>query len=111
MPPLLREIVRGTLARAPDLDVVGEHDASADLRAAVEEDGADFLIVGSEATAEAAVHSLVGADLGVRALEVQSDGKESVLYELRPHRVPLGEISPETLLRTIRAVPNWDAEL
>jgi DNA-binding NarL/FixJ family response regulator len=110
MPPLLREIVRGALAREPDLDVVAEHDANADLRAAVEDDGADFLIVGSEATAEAAVHSLVAADLGVRALEVQSDGKESVLYELRPHRVPLGEISPESLLRTIRAVPTWDGQ-
>jgi DNA-binding NarL/FixJ family response regulator len=110
MSPLLREIVRETVAREPDLDVVAEHDAGADLRAAVERDGADFVIVGSEATAHAAVHSLVAADIGVRALELQSDGKESVLYELRPHRVPLGEISPETLLRTIRAVPTWDAQ-
>ena len=110
MPLLLREIVRETLAREPDLDIVAEHDASADLRAAVERDGAHFVIVGSEATADAAVHSLVAADLGVRALEVQSDGKESVLYELRPHRVPLGEISPETLLRTIRAAPTWDVQ-
>ena len=38
------------------------------------------------------------------------DGKESVLYELRPHRVALGDISPETLLQTIRAVPGWEAE-
>ena len=45
------------------------------------------------------MRSLVAADRGVRALELQSDGKESVLYELRPHRVALGEISPDTLLR------------
>ena len=45
------------------------------------------------------MRSLVGAGLGVRALEVHSDGKESVLYELRPHRVSLGEISSDTLLQ------------
>ena len=110
MSPLLREIVRETVARQPDLDVVAEHGADADVRAAVERDDADFVIVGSEATARAGVRALVGDDLGVRALELHDDGKESVLYELRPHRVPLGEISPETLLRTIRAVPRWDAE-
>jgi hypothetical protein len=56
------------------------------------------------------VCALVGAGLGVRALEVHSDGKESVLYELRPHRVSLGEISADTLLHTIRTVPRWEAE-
>ena len=45
------------------------------------------------------VRQLVGAHRGLRALEVQSDGRESVLYELRPHRVPLGEISSDTLVR------------
>jgi DNA-binding NarL/FixJ family response regulator len=110
MSPLLREIVRETLAREPDLDVVAEHEAGVDVRAAVERDGADFVIVGSDATAEAAVSSLVAGERGVRALELRSDGRESVLYELRPHRVPLGEISPETLLHTIRAAPPWNAE-
>jgi DNA-binding NarL/FixJ family response regulator len=110
MSPLLREIVRDTVVRQPDLDVVAEHEAGVDVRAVVERNDADFVIVGSEATADAGVRSLVGAELGVRALELHSDGKESVLYELRPHRVPLGEISPETLLQTIRAVPSWDAE-
>jgi hypothetical protein len=50
------------------------------------------------------------ASRGVRALEVGSDGRESVLYELRPHRVSLGEISPGALVRTIRTVPSWGAE-
>jgi DNA-binding NarL/FixJ family response regulator len=108
MSPLLREIVRETLAREPDLDVVAEHEAGVDVREAVEGQHADFVIVGSDASADEAVRSLVGADLGVRALELRADGRESVLYELRPHRVPLGEISPDTLLQTIRAAPGWD---
>lgn len=111
MPPLLREIVRDTLAREPDLDVVAEHDPDVDVRSAVGETDVDFVIVGAEATtARMGVASVVGAQRGIRAIEVQSDGKESVLYELRPHRVSLGEMSPETLLRTIRTPPTWDGE-
>jgi DNA-binding NarL/FixJ family response regulator len=110
MAPLLREIVRETLARETDLDIVAEHDADVDVASAVEEAAADFVIVGSGVTAHASIASIVGAERGVRALEVRSDGKESVLYELRPHRVSLGEISPEILLRTIRAAPTWNGE-
>ncbi len=78
MPPLLREIVRETLAREPDLDVVAEHQASVDVARAVEEAEADFVIVSSDAAAHTSVAAVVGAERGVRALEVQSDGKESV---------------------------------
>jgi hypothetical protein len=110
MSPLLREIVREAITHEPDLDVVAEHDADVDVRAAIERDDADFVIVGADVTAHAWVTSVVAADRGVRALELYKDGKESVLYELRPHRVALGELSSDTLLRTIRAVPTWDAE-
>jgi DNA-binding NarL/FixJ family response regulator len=109
MSPLLREIVRETLAREPDLLVVGEHEAGVDVAATVERDEADFVIVGSEATASAGVSSLVGGGRRLRALELHDDGREGVLYELRPHRVSLGEISPGALLRTIRAAPDWQS--
>ena len=108
MPPLLRDIVRDAIAREPDLDVVAEREI-ASLREVVDRDEPDFVIVGTEAASET-VRAVVGAGCGVRALEVHSDGKESVLYELRPHRVSLGEISPDTLVQTIRAVPAWDTE-
>jgi DNA-binding NarL/FixJ family response regulator len=110
MSPLLREIVRDVIVQAPDLELVGEHDVAEDVGEVVERDRADFLIVGSDAASGDGVRSLVGAGLGLRALEVHSDGKESVLYELRPHRVSLGEISSDTLLRTIRAAPSWEDE-
>jgi hypothetical protein len=104
----LREIVRGALGPEPDLDLVGEHEGGVDVRAVVEEGDADFVIVGSGAVSEESVRALVGPARRVRALEVHSDGSESVLYELRPHRVALGEISTDTLLRTVRAAPGWD---
>ena len=108
--PLLREILREIISGEPDLALVAEHDAVVDVRKTVEREAADFVVVGRDAASADDVQAMVGAGLGVRALEVYSDGKESVLYELRPHRVLLGEISSDTLLRTIRAVPGWDAE-
>jgi DNA-binding NarL/FixJ family response regulator len=110
MTPLLREIVGEAVDREPDLELVGEHEAAVDVRAAVEHDKADFVIVGADSAAGERVRALVGGAPGLRALELRACGKESVLYELRPHRVALGEISPATLLQTIRAVPTWDAE-
>ncbi len=109
MAPLLREIVREAIVREPDLDIVAEHD-EIDVRSAVELDDPDFIIVGENAAAQQDVRKLVGARHGLRALEIQSDGRESVLYELRPHRISLGEVSSDTLVRAIRAVPAWDAK-
>jgi len=109
MAPLLRDIVREAIRREPDLDIVAEHD-DIDVRAAVELDDPDFIIVGEDAAVQQDVRRLVGAHHGLRALEVQSDGRDSVLYELRPHRISLGEVSSDTLVRAIRAVPTWDAK-
>jgi hypothetical protein len=109
MAPLLREIVREAIVREPDLELVAEHD-EIDVRSAVELDDPDFIIVGEDAVADQDVRSLVRVGRGLRALEVQSDGRESVLYELRPHRISLGEISSDTLVRAIRAAPEWDAK-
>jgi len=110
MSPMLREIVRGILAREPDLEIVGEHDDAADVTEAVEREEPDFVIVGSDGAVEERIRTLVDSSRSLRALQVHSDGKESVLYELRPHRVSLGEISSDTLLRAIRAAPSWDAK-
>jgi hypothetical protein len=35
-------------------------------------------------------------------LAVRREGRQSTLYELRPHAEVLGELSPETLLTVIR---------
>ena len=107
MTPLLGEIVRETLAGEPDLEVVAEHDGDADLREALEHADADFVIVGSDAAAGGLVRALVEEGAARRALELLEDGKEGVLYELRPHQASLGELSPDALVRTIRAAPEW----
>ena len=107
MPPLLRDIVRNAIAGEAGLDVVSER-ALAELQASVAEDDPDFVIAGSEAASQA-VRTLVRGRCRLRALEVHDDGKECILYELRPHREALGEISRQKLVETVRAVPKWQS--
>jgi len=35
-------------------------------------------------------------------LVVSADGRETALFELRPQRTPLGEVSPQTIVDAIR---------
>ena len=112
MPLMLRDIISSTLRSEPDMVVVGElPDAAADL-AEVDGHDARVLIFGSRDGPAAGV---TGVDL-VRlrrdtvALAVSADGRRSVLYELRPCELELGELSSERLVHTIReAVARVDA--
>lgn len=40
-----------------------------------------------------------------RVVALQGDGADAVVYEMRPHRTPLGELSPRTLREAIRTSP------
>jgi hypothetical protein len=100
MPRMLRGIVNGLVSVEPDLEIVGElGDVEAELPA-IEASGATVVIAGVQAP-------LLARRLSDRArvLGVSPDGREGVLYELRPHERVLGEISPATLLAAIRGDP------
>ena len=100
LPPLLRDIVRDTVTSEPDLAVVAELSGAGNLRAALEEVQAEFVIVGAHAP-EGTAASVVATQRVVRALEVDDDG-HSVLYELVPSRIGVDELSPDELRRMIR---------
>lgn len=101
LPQMLNDIVKKILAGQPDLAVVAEVDCASDLVHAVVDHDADLVIADPSCT-EGAIEQLVGPRSRLRLLEVQADGRTACLSELRPHRVPLGEISPERLLEAIR---------
>lgn len=100
MPPLLRDIVRETVTREPDLAVVAELAGDGNLRAALEGVEAEFVIIGAQAP-EGTAASVVATQRVLRALEVDDDG-HSTLYELVPNRIGVDELSPDGLLRMIR---------
>jgi hypothetical protein len=102
MPTLLRELVKRIVDGAPDCRVVEElPDAdlfTPELRATE----ADFVIVGADEAPEHAIGQLLAVRCELKVLGLSSDGRRALLHELRPHKVPLGELSPGTLLEVMR---------
>jgi hypothetical protein len=94
LPRMSREIVARTLVPAPEIRLWQALDPA---------DPPDVAIVGGNR----------GEDLSARALELineyprmkvltlAEDGAETYVYELRPHRVLIGELSPDALLAAV----------
>jgi DNA-binding NarL/FixJ family response regulator len=100
IPPLLRDIVRASLAGEPDIDVVADLEGGAALESALDRLRPDVVILGPAAPPDAAA-ALVAAARVRRALTLDEAGR-AVLYELGPRRVPLGEVSKDVLVTAIR---------
>ena len=101
LPRMLNDVVKQIIDEQPDLEVVAEVGCESDVAHAVAGHDAELVIADPSCT-DGAIERLVGRRSSLRLLEVQANGRWSCLSELRPHRVPLGEISPERLLEAIR---------
>ena len=102
MPRILREIIRQSLAVEPDMQIVGEFTGSVSLLPAVDQSGADFVIVGVDAMKVEDVRFVLQERPHIKILAIGGDGKSAALYELRPNKVSLGEVSPDSLVQVIR---------
>ena len=103
--PLLRAVVRRIVSRQPDIEVVDET-APVDALMDAPTEGSEVLIVGIEdGRLPAICIPLVHARPRLRVLALAGEGLETTLFEMRPHRLSLGNVSPETLLDAIRAPP------
>jgi DNA-binding NarL/FixJ family response regulator len=108
-PPFLCSLVREIVADADDVEVVGELDDDGGLIAAVAQRDADFVIVAVGDLAHGDVQlDLLERRPRAKVLALAGEGRDAVLWELRPQRARLGEISPDTLLAAIRS-PDWKA--
>jgi hypothetical protein len=110
LPPILTEIVTQALAK-PDIRAEGTFHGEtgceqvAALRPEVvivglEDDSAD------EEGLPPECRWLLTRHPWARVLSLAHDGREAVLHELHPHRVVLGEASPQKLVETIRGARN-----
>jgi hypothetical protein len=104
MPRVLREIVRATLDRDAEIQVVTELSAGAPVFEAIQTLDADFVITGPAALHEQDVGGqLLEQDDRIRVLAVRNDGGRSVIWE------QLGELSPEDLIAVIKGAPEATA--
>ena len=104
---MLREIVERVIADEPDMELV-EPSAAFDRGGNLDLHGVDVVITGRDDPGWAA--DLLRARPGFRVLALTRGGKEGLLYELRPHRVALGELSPRQLVAEIRYGRSTSAE-
>jgi len=100
---MLEEIVRKVLTREPDLEVVGAVSSLDDFDYALAIHQADVVVAGVSGTHSGREFDpLLRAHPAVRVFSLQGDGRQTVLHEMRPHSVPLGNVTPEELIDAIR---------
>jgi hypothetical protein len=98
---LNHEIVKAVIEPSRQLRLVYEHPGPTDLMRVAADTGADVLIVGSRSVDSDIVCRLLETHPRLKTLAVNNDGQNGDLYEWRPRRKHLGELSPQTLLDAI----------
>jgi hypothetical protein len=104
---MLLDIITDAIAPQPDMDIVGKGRMEKDLLDAVEQTNADIVITArSTATEYQDYDELLYEHCRIKVLEILDEGRCGSLCEMRPRRVPLGEMSPLRLLEAIRGSPD-----
>jgi hypothetical protein len=94
---MLGAIVSDIVREQPDLELFTAGD---DVAATVGETDAQFVLL--HAADEGECTELLNRFPRLRVLSVEDDGRHGVLYELRPYRRALGEVSPMRLINALR---------
>jgi DNA-binding NarL/FixJ family response regulator len=104
LPRMLREIIESAVAGQSDMSIVGSVDARERVTTALGRTPADVVIVGlHDAETTATLYPMLLEQPRLKLLAISGDARSSYLYELRPHTVPLGDVSPEALVDAIRS--------
>ncbi len=100
-PPVLHSLLVSLLATDAEIRV---------LDPAAEPCAADVLLLSQpDPENEAVPISMLLRCPRSRVLALGADARRAVLYELRPHRTALGELSREALLAAVHGTPTEDA--
>lgn len=109
MPRILCDILADVLSAEPDMEVVGVLSSRGKLRATVAETRAEVVVVALEdSELPEDCGRLLRAHPSMRVLGVASGGRHGFLYELRPLKESLGELSPRGLVEAIRTSAEGD---
>jgi hypothetical protein len=95
---MLRSLLVSLLAAAPEVTVLEDADP---------DEAADVVVLSQpDPENEAVPISMLLRSPRSRVLALAADARRAVLYELRPHRTALGELSPGALLAAVRGEPE-----
>jgi DNA-binding NarL/FixJ family response regulator len=103
MTPMLLDIVTQTIATQPDLSIIGKVGRNEDLPEAVERTKPDVIVTSDRIARREQYAKLLHERPRLKVLEIVRNKGYGILYEMHPRRVPLGELSPMSLLDVIRA--------
>ncbi|MDP8993245.1 MAG: hypothetical protein M3N31_09390 [Actinomycetota bacterium] len=97
-------MIREHLSAEPDIQLLDDlAQDGALLLAAARRTRPDVVVLGTEERRlPAVIDDLLTEHPNSRALTVTASGDEASLFQLRPHQVRLGEVSPKTLVQAIR---------
>jgi DNA-binding NarL/FixJ family response regulator len=103
LPRMLSEIIESVIADQQDMSIVGAIDSRDRVTSALVRTPADVVIVGlRDAETTASLNRVLLEQPRLKLLAISGDERSSYLYELRPHTVSLGDISPQGLVDAIR---------
>jgi hypothetical protein len=109
MPRLLHDILRQLLADVDEVELVDPPATNAGIVETAAQTHADLVIATEADAGPREATSLLARMPTTRALAVSHDGRSGVVYELRPVRRPLGELSAATLRQVVRATtPSFE---
>ena len=109
LPVMLRDIVGRLISAADDMEVAGYGLKDRDLVESVVSSEADVVVLGcADARLSDSGARLLDSRPCLKVVAIAGDGKRASLYELRPHRRAIGEVSPESLIERIRMAMNKD---
>jgi DNA-binding NarL/FixJ family response regulator len=101
MPPLLRDIVVNVVSKQTDMKLMSpepRHGGSRRMRAAAP----DVVVLAAAGADGSRAAEWLGRWPHARVIVVETNARQSVVYELRPHATFMGELSPQQLVETIR---------
>ena len=108
MTRMLTDIVKGIIASQADFDLAGEiiGEDGLLLQAATDAE-VDVMVVGPLLVIGSnEYHHLLYGRPRMKIVAIAADGREAALHELQPHVIPLGEVSPASLITAIRSASH-----
>jgi hypothetical protein len=103
MPRMTLDILTNALSAA-GIPITGTFSSSVSLEETADRSGADVIVTSPDYEPLASVDRFLHSHPSARVLVLEKGGSDGVLYELRPNRVALGELSPSAFVRVVCAL-------